>query len=275
MFTRLSSRHVALVVLSLILFGLFPSSPPTPGSAAPLQPEPATPPAAAVAHATAGGTVYMPLLLNAIRPPQLLNGGFEGGTWRKTFTGEVFVELAVPEHWVAFWDRGRKRPEMAPIPFKDQYVNPPRVHSGAQALKYFSYWAVSDAGVFQQVASVPGINYRARAYAHAWYNDLSGDELEFRASKSQWRDATGTVHDIVDGDPGLEVMIGIDPTGGTNPWASTVIWSKANIYDQFKPIEVQARAQAALVTVYLRSENLYAFRHCDTYWDEVTLEIVR
>jgi hypothetical protein len=70
--------------------------------------------------------------------------------------------------------------------------------------------------------------------------------------------------------------VGIDPTGGANPFADTVIWGQGahiyNAYAQVPPVEVTA--QSDTVTVFLRSQTQWAFKHNDAYWDSVSLEIV-
>jgi hypothetical protein len=86
-----------------------------------------------------------------------------------------------------------------------------------------------------------------------------------------------------EGTPGLDdaernftFWLGIDPTGGTNPYAPTVVWGKgAHIYNAYHQVpSVEVTAQADRVTVFLRSRTLWPFKHNDAYWDNVVLAAV-
>jgi len=219
--------------------------------------------------------IYLPLVERHewVDAP-LNNGSFEGGTWHGTHSGITYDNIRVPESWTAFWleggDQEFGRPEMEVISREDErYLNPLRVYEGDHALKWFTFYRNGDAGVYQRIAAVDGAWYRARAYVHVWYSTEDNPHI------SQWRDGEGQVHPIVNGDPGMAAMIGIDPTGGTDPYAPTVIWQSANIYDQFAPLEVVTVARGQFVTLFLRTTTLYPFKHCDAYWDAVTLEVAQ
>jgi hypothetical protein len=70
--------------------------------------------------------------------------------------------------------------------------------------------------------------------------------------------------------------VGIDPTGGTNPFADTVVWGQgAHVYNQHAQLPaVEAKAQADTVTVFLRSRTAWPFKHNDAYWDDAELIVV-
>ena len=226
--------------------------------------------------------IYLPLVERHqwVDAP-LYNGNFEGATWHRTHTGITYDNILVPESWTAFWlegssgDREFGRPEMEVIPRQAPYLEPLRVYEGDHALKWFTFWRNGDVGVYQRIAAVDGAWYRARAYVHVWYSTEDPDPNKGIDPISQWRDDDGQVHPIVDGDPGMTAMIGVDPAGGTDPHAPTVIWQSANIYDQFAPLEVVTVARGQFVTLFLRTTTLYPFKHCDAYWDAVTLEVAR
>jgi len=207
-------------------------------------------------------TVYLPLIERHVWVPAALqNGSFEGGTWRKTLTGEIYGEISVPENWVAFWNHDEDnwgRPEMRTIQAIPPYLNPPRTYSGTQALSWFTFYRNGDAGVLQQVPAEIGRIYRAQGYAHVWYSQLEDPDPYL----SQWKDGgTGTVYTIPDGDPGMEVMIGIDPSGGQDPWSANIIWTSENIYDQYDKVTVHATAEAPTVTVFIRAHALSLRAH--------------
>lgn len=70
--------------------------------------------------------------------------------------------------------------------------------------------------------------------------------------------------------------VGIDPTGGKNPRADTVIWGDAwYIYNGYvKQLTVEATAESETVTVFIRSQTKYAFEHNDAYVDQADIEVV-
>lgn len=198
----------------------------------------------------------------------LTNGGFEAGTWRRTLSGVEYGEISVPLGWVAFWDPARGRPEMKVIPNAAPYLDPPRVSEGEQALQVFTFYRDHDAGVLQQVAVPAGATLKLSALAHAWYSQFDDSHL------SQWEDEIGIVREIQDGANGMLLLLGIDPTGGTDWQASHVQWRGAHIYSGPSPIELTVPDCGATVTVFLRSLPQFPFKHCDVYWDDVRLEIV-
>lgn len=199
----------------------------------------------------------------------LLNPGFEGiteagGITHDTFDGSEWDNIMTPEGWVTWWEEtgGRGRPEVMPIPFTGYFVTPvPRVRSGDWALKFFTFWRPHRGGVYQTVANLPaGSQATLSAYAHAW---------------SCNRDDTGALS--CGEDPyQFGFKVGIDPTGGSNPWSSNVIWSDmAYIYDVFGlvgPVETTV-GQEGRITVFLLSEAKWGNKHEDAYWDDVSLVI--
>jgi hypothetical protein len=72
-----------------------------------------------------------------------------------------------------------------------------------------------------------------------------------------WNDAIGN----------FSFVLGIDPTGDTNPFAATVIWGPvAHIYNVHHLVPaVEATAEGETITVFLRSKTLWAFKHRDGY----------
>ena len=202
------------------------------------------------------------------------NPGFELGTWtRSTHTGQEFGEIFVPTHWTAFWREGGPvthdpenqvgygRPEMKVIRKEPPFLDPPRIYEGQWACMWFTFWRIHDAGLYQNFAVQPGTRLRFSAWVHAWssqaddahHSDLSGDAAN-----------------------NFTFTVGIDPTGGTDPWSETVIWGNgAHIYDAYAPIPVvEVVAQAGRVTAFVRSTVLWPFKHCDVYVDSATLEVI-
>ncbi len=220
----------------------------------------------------------------------LQNPGFDGDWWRKTHIGKEYGEILAPMSWVAYWKEGGGpmahdpdntegygRPEMqgaGPFP---PYLDPPRSRTGKGSLKYFTFWRIHDAGVYQRVTGVtPGQKLRFSAWAHGWSS--TQDDAHISDGAGVGRNAffalEGSTSD--DSTRNMTFQVGIDPTGGTDPWASTVVWGKgAHIYNAFAQVPaVEAVAQGPAVTVFLRSRCLWRFKHNDVYWDDAELTVV-
>lgn len=210
----------------------------------------------------------------AVGGGRMQNPGFELGTWtRQTHTGQEFGEIFVPEHWTAFWREGGPvphdpenkvgygRPEMKVIRKEAPFLQPARIHEGQWACMWFTFWRIHDAGLYQNFPVTPGTRLRFSAWAHAW---SSGQDDPFHSDMSG------------DAARNFTFAVGIDPTGATDPWGASVVWGAgAHIYDQFSLIPVvEAVAQAATATVFIRSRVLYPLKHCDAYIDTARLEVV-
>jgi hypothetical protein len=218
-------------------------------------------------------------------PNLLQNPGFEEGWWRKTFNGQEFGEIFSPEHWVAFWKEGGPvehdphnktgygRPEMHVINREPPFLDPLRIRSGQRSAKLFTFFRIHDAGYYQQVSGVEvGTTLRATGWAHAW----SSNEDNPRASDGVGAEPfaiQASEYDKVDGVRNFTFYMGIDPMGGTDPWSDSVVWGEgAHIYNAFAQIPpAEAEAKASTVTVFVRSVELWPFKHCDAYFDDMSL----
>ncbi len=218
----------------------------------------------------------------------LKNPGFEGNWWRKTHIGQEFGEIFVPEHWVAFWKEGGPvphdpsnpigygRPEMHVINREPPFLDPLRIKDGNRGLKFFSFYRIHDGGVYQRVEGItPGILLRGTGFAHAWSSGQDNARVSDGVGEGPFF-VRAIDYDKVDNVRNFTFAIGIDPTGGTDPWASTVVWGEgAHIYNahaQVPPVEVVAQGTA--VSFFARSAVLWPFKHCDAYMDEMELVVV-
>ncbi|MBN1815374.1 MAG: hypothetical protein JXA14_26315 [Anaerolineae bacterium] len=163
-----------------------------------------------------------------------------------------------------------------------------RVRSGEKAYCWFTFHRCHDAGLFQQIDAGANSLVRFSIYAHAWSNGL-GKEQGGKPNDAAWSDGVGYgehwlaagawPHDTgdpwEDAKPNFIFRVGIDPTGGTDPLADTVVWGQgAHIYNGYcHKLDVEAVAQAGVVTVFVRSTTLWAFRHNDTYVDDAKLTV--
>ena len=218
------------------------------------------------------------------------NPGFEGGWWRRTATGQEFGEIFVPEEWVGFWKEGGPvphdpgnpngygRPEMHVINREPPFLDPLRVRSGQRSLKFFTFFRIHDAGLYQQVTGItPGTRLEATGWAHAWsatkdnprHSDGAGTAPYFIRVSEHVRDPGAPATGIRN----FTFKVGIDPTGGVDPWSDRIVWGEgAHIYNAFAQIQpVEAVAAADTVTVFVRSTVLWPFKHCDAYIDDMRL----
>jgi len=130
-----------------------------------------------------------------------------------------------------------------------------RIQNGANAQQYFARFAVHDAGVYQQVPVTGGF-LTLTAWGQAWSSDEScGPPLDASCNPTDTR-----------------MQIGIDPTGGLNPAAGSVVWSSpTNPIDAYAPMIISTPVQGPMATVYLKSKPVQPRSHNDIYWDSVTL----
>ena len=159
-----------------------------------------------------------------------------------------------------------------------------RVHDGDKATLLFTFYRNHDAGFLQQVQVEPGTRLGLSAYAHAWSNHKDGPHPD----DGHWSEGAG--YDVVawpegsqppngeqqqDAKGNFTFTVGIDPTGGLNPYADTVAWGDGwHIYNGYGVLTAEATAEAETVTVFLRSCTLWPFKHNDAYWDAVELVAV-
>ena len=131
-----------------------------------------------------------------------------------------------------------------------------RFRSGNNAQKYFTFWSVHDAGMYQQVSGVaPRARLRFSVYMHAW--------------------STNSAYGPSGGQQSMGMRVGIDPAGGTNPFSPNIVWSSVrDNYDTWGLYTVEVVALSGTVTVYTRSAPVYPLQHNDIYVDDASLVVV-
>ena len=222
--------------------------------------------------ASAGGAAAAPA---ADGPNLLTNPGFEAPfnfqCCRTDLPPDkpptVIDEIQVAQGWTGWWlepdathpaeggDPSWHRPEFRPA-YCGWWICDPRVHSGADAQKYFTLFTVHDAGLYQKVSGItPGAIVQFSIYMEAWstHENVGPSML--------------TQH--------MGMRIGIDPFGGTNPFSGNIVWTQPNdSFDAWALYTVQATAQGSSVTVFTRSTPFYGFQHNDMYIDDASLVVV-
>lgn len=228
-------------------------------------------------------------------PADLQNGGFEAD-WGDEESHLVLVipadgdpceanveNIFTPPGWLTWYyhDAGTwDQPEVTDM-FREHY--PERVHTGEKGMRLFTVWRKHDAGFLQRVGVKSGERLRLTAWAHAWSNDEGAPPPN--DEDGRWSEGAGfDCFYAQEGSEGLNsdlenftFSVGVDPTGGRDPHADTVVWGRgAHIYNCYHEVpSVEVKARNSTVTVFLRSRTLWPFKHNDAYWDDVTLEVIQ
>jgi LysM repeat protein len=117
---------------------------------------------------------------------------------------------------------------------------------------------VHEAGLYQVVGGVkPGDRLRFSIFLEAW---STGNNDPFKSDLGQR----------------MNLQIGIDPTGGNDPWSSNIVWTApAESFDKFSQFVVEAVAKNNVVSVWTRSLPVMPLQHVDVYADEASLTMVQ
>jgi hypothetical protein len=202
-----------------------------------------------------------------VNPLPLKNPGFEEEHWWETYYGEN-GNMSVPEHWIAWWtedsSRGLGAPESVRVidAGEPAFVNPvPRILSGQQAVR-ISRAEPWEAGFYQRVVNLPaGSRAEFSIYAHTWSCNEQHPEPPATSCGDPW---------------GMWLRVGIDPTGGEDPWSEEIVWTENYyIYDLFAPvgpISTEVGEEGA-VTLYLYAGAKWVQWYNEAYWDDAALTI--
>lgn len=220
-----------------------------------------------------------------IGPELLKNPGLDGPMWFKSQCcgpdGLPINEVQIADGWTGWWLQTPPGyivlPENCQIKKVDygcywmrpEFVDSARtgasnrIYSGNNSQKYFSFGRMHEAGLYQRVTSVtPGTLLRFSAYMSAW---MCVDPANCKGGYLS--DQPTTMH----------LRVGIDPTGGTSPLSSNVVWSiEVDSFDHWTRYSVEAVAQSDSVTVFTHSrpEWMSPRQHNDVYVDEASLTAV-
>jgi LysM repeat protein len=139
-----------------------------------------------------------------------------------------------------------------------QDYGPPRKVAGDNSQKYFTFYSVHEAGLYQVVSGVkPGDRLRFSVFMEGW---STGANDPFNSDRGQR----------------MNLQVGIDPTGGNNPWSPNIIWTEpAESWDTFTQFVVEAVAKNNVVSVWTKSKPNMPLQHVDVYVDEASLNVVQ
>ncbi|MBI3241471.1 MAG: LysM peptidoglycan-binding domain-containing protein [Chloroflexi bacterium] len=225
-----------------------------------------------------GIALYCSRPASAQQPNLLTNPGFESPYFQQCCHTEPsfdpnapYAEVQVANGWKAYWVEPDSSPafksycdyNVEPVTcqpyhrpeFRDLGTAPERIHGGANAQKYFTFYSTHLAGLYQQVTGViPGQTYRFTIYVQAWSTDSS-----VPGASSFGEQAMG-------------LQMGIDPNGGTDPFSANIVWSQTyNPLDIWQQLGVDVAAKSSTITVFTRSWPRLALRHVDIYLDDASL----
>lgn len=178
--------------------------------------------------------------------------------------------IIVAPEWRGFWKDGGSLPDWAqggasPGPIRQpEYkaatlaVDIRRVRTGATAQCLFTFYGVMLGGVQQTVSVTKDASYQGGAYVQAWTDD-SNDPCR---TKGQ-----------------MVATVGIDPYGGTDPWARRVIWSdwqdaNPGCGKWFEIKSPVVTAEAGQVTVFYLFQHRWSLQHGDAYTEDAWLREV-
>jgi LysM repeat protein len=189
----------------------------------------------------------------------LTNPGFESGF--RTVSGRANPQVA--NGWELWFAAGNDAPEyqLSPYYLPSTAANSagiiPRVRSGNASQIYYSWLYEShDAGIYQRVTGIPsGAELRFSIYGYVFSNNLSDLNVSEEPGNVAFR-------------------VGIDPTGGTDPFASSVVYNEPLFaYDAFREYNVIAKAQGTTVTVFVRTTLSEPVQNTVIYLDDAVLNV--
>ncbi|WKZ30723.1 MAG: hypothetical protein QY318_02645 [Candidatus Dojkabacteria bacterium] len=198
----------------------------------------------------------------AVAEAGMMNGTFEEG-----FTQQGRSELETPNYWHPWYEHQchgtcgifecRSGPEFCRAPeFK------PTEGQGGTVSKHFATYSTQHAGIYQRIHLGQGgtniVEFRAKGGA---FTELTPDERE---------SGMLMIHNT-------KGRIGIDPTGGIDPFSSNIIWSEWKDFPnggasgEFVALTVETSTRSEFITVFTAGNNQYPYRTVDVYWDNAEL----
>lgn len=171
----------------------------------------------------------------------LQNGGFDAEQYNLVSVGRDGTQYNVPIAWggvAIVQENGPTWQNIQPNGFPHTFNF---VHGGSRSFNISRGWATFTAYIYQTVAVVPNTPVRGGAFA------------------------------FMQGHPSAVARVGIDPTGGVNPFAPTVIWTQSYDKNRWIQLEVSATAQSNFVTLFLFATQAELNNPNDIYWDDAYL----
>jgi LysM repeat protein len=178
----------------------------------------------------------------------LTNSGFDDSA----YIGRPGITGGIPTSWNAWGNfQNSDHESLAAL-----------VHSAPYAWRLRTESGLPTGGGYQTVSVQSGATYRFSIYALIW---TCNDE--------QWqcRDDTHTFSDTTSGG---RLRIGIDPTGGSDPYSGSIRWSgfaSPFTWGSFTPLSIDATASSSQLTVFTYYTADVSMRWHDVFWDDASL----
>ena len=211
---------------------------------------------------------------------------FKAGTF--WYTTNDRGELKRPDKWEVWvhedktphaWDAANIDGWVVPeVKLTESYADNPHVYPNRwngldRSVQFFKSWGTTDCGIYQTVNITKPGRYEASCAVHSWSSN---------GNDANYSDGIGTVgfaqklsDSMTDNEKSAQFQIGIDPLGGTNPFASSVVWGDWwCVYNKFKIIEVTADIAVGKATVFYRGKNIWRLQHTDKYATSFSLSQV-
>jgi len=188
----------------------------------------------------------------------LYNGGFEN----EFHLYRDKSALLVADGWTPWWVPQQNPPDPAWKNRRPEWkratlnVDPLRMRNGESAQQYFSFWGTHIGGIYQRVMVPQNARLRFTTWGHAWSSEQNAPRPSVNPTN-------------------VHMRIGIDPSGGADPFAPGIAWSaERNAIDEWAQFSVEATAQGGRVTVFIYSAPDEPKKHQDIYWDDAELIVV-
>jgi LysM repeat protein len=177
----------------------------------------------------------------------LQNASFDGA-----YTGRGTISGGVPDGWNT-WGSFQN---------SDHEALGTLVASAPYSWRLRTESGLPTGGGYQTVTAQSGASYRFTVSALIWTCD-----------DPQWQCRDNT-HTFSDTSSGGRLRIGIDPSGGSDPYSGNIRWSGfASPFDwgHFAGLSIDATASAGQITVFTYYTADKAMRFNDVFWDDASL----
>lgn len=181
---------------------------------------------------------------------ELLRNGTLGGSFLPHREEKKLLTAAA---WHPWWlsasedapDWKFRQPAFLPATLDDRFVQ-----------QVSTPWAAHVAGLWQQVPAAVGNRYEFTAEGQAWSSEDVAPASQLEACD-------------------VNLQLGIDPTGGTDPESPLIIWGeRLQPLSHWQTLHVTAVAEAAILTVFLKSAPNLPRRQQSVFWRNAFLRPV-
>lgn len=208
----------------------------------------------AVLIAVLVGSIAIPLRATYAQGDNLLqNPGME-----QPYAGMGLPNQTAPVPW-RLWTTGT---QVTSFP----HIDKTQIHGGAAAWNINKGFQVFTAGGYQTVSGI-GVGSIMRA---SFYG------LVYTCNNEATSCLNGSGQRISDQVSGASIKVGIDPSGGTDPNSSQIVWSSPTpAYDNWTAVTVDAKACNTSVTIFLYATQALPMALNNVYFDDASLRVVQ